>query len=317
MPRPASISRAALASGAVGGGLVAIAKTTGAGWLMVLVSGLLAVLLVGAVGPALGLVGLRLEGEAPRDGTVGRPLLLSVRLPRRTPLLKVRALDPPGDWAAAAGPLTGQLVATPARRGVTTKLRFEVRSGAPFGLVWWRRVFTIHIDRALEVGPRPLQIVAPALASSATGGQQDRRTTAAPDDLVRSVREYSPGDPIKLVHWPASARAGELVVKELEAPDRPAVVLAVDLRGPTESAERAAERAAGVALAALTAGYEVTMLTAEARGPIAAPVATPVDVSRRLARAIAGSPPAMPLRARGATLVDVRATEPGPQGQGW
>lgn len=303
--RPAAVSRGALAAGAVGAGLVAIARTTGAGWLMVLVAGLAAVLFLGAVVPAIGLAGLRLQAHAPRDGTVGRPLLLTLRLPRRTALVKVRALEPPGDWAAAEGPLDGQLVATPARRGLVTSLRFEVRSGAPLGLVWWRRSYSMPLDRPLEVGPRPVETPPPRLASSAVGGQRDLRTTAAPDDLVRSVREYTPGDPIKLVHWPASARAGDLVVKELEAPDRPALVIVVDLRTrDTRRAEHHAEQAAGLALAALKASCEVTLLTAEVRGPVAAPVATPVDVSRRLARAVAGRLPDRPVRTRGATVAE-------------
>jgi uncharacterized protein (DUF58 family) len=304
-PRPAAVSRSVLASGAVGLGLVAIARTTGAGWLMVLVSGLVAVVLVGAVVPAAGLAAVSFDATAPRDGTVGRPLLLTIRIARRTPLVKIRALDPPGDWAAAEGPLDGQLVVTPQRRGVVTSLRFEVRSAAPLGLIWWRRLYHVPLDRPLEVGPRPVETATPRLESSALGGQRDRRTTAAPDDLVRSVREYTAGDPIKLVHWPASARAGDLVVKELEAPDRPFLAIAVDLRGAPSTAERSAEHAASVALAALAEGYAVMLLTAEARGPVAAPVAMPIDVSRRLARAIAGPLPALPARARGATVVQV------------
>lgn len=304
-PRPAAVSRSAIASGAVGLGLVGIARTTGAGWLMVLVSGLAALLVVAAVAPALGLATTKLVASAPRDGTVGRPLLLTVQLARHTAPVKVRAVHPPGDWASAQGPMDGQLVATPERRGLVTTLRLEVRSGSPVGLFWWKRTYEVDLDRPLEVGPRPRETPIPRLASSVLGGERDRRTAAAPADLVRSVREYTAGDPIKLVHWPASARAGELVVKELESPDRPALAIAVDLRAPASAAEEHVAQAAGLALAALAGGYAVTLLTAEARGPVAASVATPIDVSRRLARAIAGPLPDLPARARGATVVEV------------
>jgi uncharacterized protein (DUF58 family) len=80
------------------------------------------------------------------------------------------------------------------------------------------------------------------------------------------------------------------MVRELEAPGRAPLTIAVDLRGPSEDAEVAAGRAAGLAVAALRAGVPVTLATAEADGPLTAPVTDAVAVGRRLARAVAGAP---------------------------
>ena len=78
------------------------------------------------------------------------------------------------------------------------------------------------------------------------------------------MREYVDGDPIRLVHWPSTARTGAVMVRELEGPQRPRLVVVVDLRGAESEAEIAASRASGLALAALAAGTLVDLATVEA-----------------------------------------------------
>jgi uncharacterized protein (DUF58 family) len=84
------------------------------------------------------------------------------------------------------------------------------------------------------------------------GGERRRlqlRRTAGFDLL--SVRRYEQGESLRRVHWPTSARRGELMVKELEdAPqDRVLVLLDCDPAGvvgePPDSSFEAAVRAAG------------------------------------------------------------------------
>ena len=68
---------------------------------------------------------------------------------------------------------------------------------------------------------------------------------------IHAVREYAPGEPLRAVHWPSTARRGRLMVKELDdAPrDDLAVVLDQDEDGvagpPGRSSFDAAVRAAG------------------------------------------------------------------------
>jgi uncharacterized protein (DUF58 family) len=96
------------------------------------------------------------------------------------------------------------------------------------------------------------------------------------------------------------------MVRELEAPGRAPLTIAVDLRGDDDEAEHAAGRAAGLALAALRGGVPVTLATVEADGPVLAPVADAAAVGRRLARAVPGAPPT-PAAGRGAAVVRVAA----------
>jgi uncharacterized protein (DUF58 family) len=96
------------------------------------------------------------------------------------------------------------------------------------------------------------------------------------------------------VHWPTSARLGALTVRELEPPAVTGIAIVLDARGTEFEPEMAASRAAGLGRAALRSGAHVLLLTREQSGPVAAPVVSPLDLGRRLARAVPGEPPEPP-----------------------
>jgi uncharacterized protein (DUF58 family) len=147
----------------------------------------------------------------------------------------------------------------------------------------------------MDVAPVPVEepLAATALAARSGG------------EAVRTLREYVRGDPARLIHWPSTARRGQLVVKQLEEPDRPGLVLRVDLGADPDQADEVAGRAMGAALGGLRAGLDVTLLTAEADGPRAGVVRSPVDAGRRLARAVSGPPADGPVP-DGAVVVHLR-----------
>lgn len=253
-----------------------------------------AVLAVGIVWPFISLRGIDIDVSGPRDATVGDRITLELTIRGRVSRLEVRLLDPPGEWRRTVAPGGGELVHIAARRGVFRVVRLEVRSGGPLGVFLRRRTLWVRLPGPVSVGPRPEAVayhpralpvgVAAALASRpAPGG-----------DSVRAVRPYAPGDASRLVHWPTSARTGELAVRELEPPAITGVAIVADLRGPEDSGERAASRAAGLGRAAMRAGAHVLLLTTEASGPVVAPVGSPRELGRRLARATTGAPPPAP-----------------------
>jgi uncharacterized protein (DUF58 family) len=84
---------------------------------------------------------------------------------------------------------------------------------------------------------------------------------------IRSVREYAPGEPLRAVHWPSTARRGRLMVKELDDAPREdlALVLDQDAAGvagpPGGTSFDAAVRAVGaLALAYLQWNRRVALL---------------------------------------------------------
>ena len=283
-----------------------VARTSGAGWVMVVLSGLVATLLAATVWPGILLAKAQVSVTAPRDATAGRPLPARVEVTGWRQHLKVRLVEPCSGWTAAAVPAGGEVQITAERRGVVDHVTFELAAGGPLGLVWWRARGRVTLANPIEVGPVPLEPT--ALPVAAAGGAGGDPRAGAGLDVVRSVREYVPGDPARLVHWPLSARHGSLVVKELDDPASRRFVILVDLRGDGDGAERAAERAAGLAGRALREGLVVSMATAERSGGRVAAVKTRIDVSRRLARAVDGEPPHGPFP-DGAQVVYVTATD--------
>lgn len=269
--------------------------------MVVLFCGILAVLAAAAVLPALGLARVDISVQTPRDATVGRAARLEVTVGRGRGL-RLRVVNPSGEWLAADAPALGEVLARPARRGVFGQVDVDLLTAAPLGLLWWGRRVPVALAEPLEVGPRPVEMpLTSAVPAAVTGADASLRGRVG-HESVRSVREYVPGDAVKLVHWPATARWGDLMVKEMETSDAPRLVIVVDLRGSEAAAELAASRAAGLAGAALEARLQVTMLTAERTGPVAGEVASSADAGRRLARAVAGAPAEGPVPARAAVV---------------
>jgi uncharacterized protein (DUF58 family) len=306
-PRPA-VSRPALILLGMGAAMFGIARTSGAGWVMVLLSGLLATLVLATAWPGLSLATARVSVTGGRDGTVGRPLSLRLEVTGCGQHLMARVLSPTntsGEWVRAVVPSAGETSVVPEQRGVVREVVVELRGGGPLGLVWWTKKARLALEHPIEVGPVPAEPAGLPLARAGGAGGDPR--AGAGLDVVRGVREYVPGDPARLVHWPSSARRGSLVVKELDDPASRRLAIVVDLRGAADAAEAAASRAAGLANRALREGLAVVLATAEVGGGRVAAVKTRVDVSRRLARAVAAAPPEGPFP-HGAEIVRVTST---------
>jgi uncharacterized protein (DUF58 family) len=170
----------------------------------------------------------------------------------------------------------------------------ELEGSGPLGLVPWSRRQPLALAGAMEVGPAPSPVTMEDPPDAGIGAGDAWARSGPGDDTLRGVRPYAPGDPIRVVHWPATARWGDLMVKELDVPVAAAVVIVVDLRGDHDASEAAASVAAGLAGAALRAGYVVSMLTAERDGPRAGSVTSSLEAGRRLARAVADAAPVEP-----------------------
>lgn len=287
--------------------LVLIGRTTGSGWTMVIVSGLAGTLGAAAVWPAVALRRVGVRSAAPRDAISGRPLDLRLEfVGRRTAATAAVAFgyddgaagfEPASERAWADIPGSGDIVATPPRRGVVSRVAVELRCAAPLGLFWWRRRFEIQLARQLDVAPSPTPSAVPII-SEGEGGDRHRPERRSGHDSVRTVRDYVPGDATRLVHWGLTARRDQLTVKELEDPEGALLAIVLDIRGDPGVAEKMASRAAGLCAAGLRSGVEVVLCTAERTGPVRGRVSSPTAAGRRLARAVPGPPGTPPRSAR-------------------
>lgn len=234
---------------------------------------------------------LRIAASVDRsDVVVGDRFTVTLAL--AGPRLPVRLALPGGtssEATVATPPAAGPLHGVAEARGVIRTLTLEPVADGLCGLVTCTRTHHVPLARPLEIGPRPIDPGRPF--PDLGGGWGEGAVVQAPaGDVVRGVRAYVPGDRLRQVHWRATARLGELVVKEADEPQAPALHLVVDLGGGGREGEDAAGRAAWWARQALLRGHPLVMTTLEEGRTVDAAVTTPLAVNRRLARAGAGHP---------------------------
>jgi uncharacterized protein (DUF58 family) len=114
------------------------------------------------------------------------------------------------------------------QRGAFQLGPLSVAGGDPLGLFRHERL----LAPACNLLVLPATVDLPTfgrLPGDLSGGalQGERVLFATPN--VSSVREYQPGDAVKHVHWPTTARVGKLMVKEFERDPLADLTLLVDL----------------------------------------------------------------------------------------
>ena len=285
-PRPTKATGPVLGSAVALGAWAAAAHNSGSGWVQALGCLLAGFVVVGLGGPAIATARLRVAVVAnPTDTTAGHPVTIQVRA--NAPL-RLQAVGPPGP-IAMIGSGAGRLQLVPARRGPLREVTLALGSAAPFGLAWWRKTVVVPLARPLWVAPVPGTPDPAMFAPSTSGATLDRhRPRDARAGEPRGVRPYVAGDPRRLVHWPATAHRGELMVREAERPDATVPEVWVVLPDDGPEGDAVAERALGTLLALLARCSPVMLATSERDGLRTEAVFGPADASRRLASAVAG-----------------------------
>ncbi|MEC5190361.1 MULTISPECIES: DUF58 domain-containing protein [unclassified Arthrobacter] len=128
--------------------------------------------------------------------------------------------------------------------GATSRYEYHVRSGKrgqfrigpvtaefsdPFGLSLQRHA--IDDGDILTVTPAAVELPATGLAGArGHDGVTATRIRANPSDDDVMTREYRHGDPMRRVHWAATARHGELMVRQEESVTTPEATIILDQR---------------------------------------------------------------------------------------
>jgi len=178
------------------------------------------------------------------------------------------------------------------RRGVYDVAPLTLRRVDPFGLAvadW-----LMGAARPLLVTPRVTALDFGSRAAELEGGLvSELLSFALPNADEVAVREYHPGDPIRRVHWRATARHGEVMVREEERQSGPSAWLLLDTAraardgsGDEAAFERAVELVASLGVALLEHGFALGVAETASDGVVAR-----YDASggrQELARALAG-----------------------------
>lgn len=276
-----------------------------AGWLFVIAALLLGAVVAGAFLPARMVRRVDIERHAPAEIHQGEEVIVGLSVSNRGRgmrlglvasdqfLSPVRVVVPP----LAPGDRTE--IATrrrAARRGPQESTLVELRSSAPFGVADRRRnVAATGTETLVLPAVFPLGAL-PFVRSAATQAHAIHtlpRRGQGPDYL--GIREYRPGDSMRHVHWPSTARTGTVMVREFEEEQtrRLAIVLdASDDAGEVWTPlDRACAAAASVAFAAAAQGHGARLVAGTEGGPEVLSRVDADELLRHLASVTPEGPP--------------------------
>jgi uncharacterized protein (DUF58 family) len=127
---------------------------------------------------------------------------------------------------------------------------------------------------AIVVHPRLVQLATLFSEAGRRGADGRRLLLRRPSGFdFHSVREYEQGESLRRVHWPTTARRGQLMVKELDDAPRDSVVVLLDCHetgsvgDPPDSSFDTAVRAAGSVLRLYAARGRRSMLVTTGASP--------------------------------------------------
>lgn len=261
-----------------------IATNTQTGWLFLMSAFMLGVLGISWVAPRAALGRLKLERNLLQPPQRGVPFSVQLRLKNAGGGLvrEVRIEQPALPWATEGqfrwavprlvGAAQTEFHLTPTLRGEHRLEGTRLICGAPFGL------FTVY--RELE--PDEPFLVYPKLETLPTRSRRSRLAgvlteVSAPHKkgdsrTLRALREYQPGDDLRLVHWKSSARRTDasLMLREHQAPSHQVslVVLANHQRGQGDTPDVAFEKAVSLVASVLWSAHRAGTRTCLAhQGP--------------------------------------------------
>ncbi|MBI3924192.1 MAG: DUF58 domain-containing protein [Armatimonadetes bacterium] len=220
-----------------------VAANTQTGWLYLVSSILAALLWIGYRGPRSNLGKLEAEHTVPRAGQAGQPVTVRIRL--RNASLRTRRhlvlIEPARPWQeealerkflveelAPGASLSRTYVATPRARGAHQLPSVGLATAEPFGL--FRATRALATGGVLLVHPSGPRLDRVLLTQSVRRRAYRERTfsRAGSSHDLRRVRSYAPGEDIRFIHWPSTARTGELMVREFRESGSVGLHLAID-----------------------------------------------------------------------------------------
>lgn len=155
----------------------------------------------------------------------------------------------------------------PLRRGRFMLRPPTIRVGDPFGL--WEDIRTLDVRTTVLVVPTLVDLAGMPPSSGNRSAAADRAAAGVSSgDPDVGIREYRSGDDIRTVHWRASARHDELMVRLNEPVSHGGAVIMLDHRasahvgaGATASLETAVSLAASISVHLLAAEHQIRLTT--------------------------------------------------------
>jgi uncharacterized protein (DUF58 family) len=199
--------------------------------LFYMVTAVMATLAASALQAWLSVRALRFERFAPPAVQVGEPVTMEITVwsERRIMRPLITVIDNLPSTLVSQGvrpslpvapsfdqPIQTRYTFRPMRRGRFKWSGLRVRGTDALGLVNREKTYrTEPIELTVYPAPIPVNVEVTPRAGWGTSDLDSGRARGAGLE-PRTIREYVPGDPLRYVHWPTSARSNRLMVKEFE-----------------------------------------------------------------------------------------------------
>ena len=154
------------------------------------------------------------------------------------------------------------------RRGVLELGPIQIEDTDGLGLA--RRRHHIQTQVRLIVHPpiEPMPLARVPAGDDPLVGEDLRQSLGLSDEEFDGLREYVPGDDLRKIHWPSSARLGELQVRQFRPPRHGRLSVIIDTRPPGDTAsaiDATASIAGSIAAAVLESGDATRIETTDGR----------------------------------------------------
>jgi uncharacterized protein (DUF58 family) len=151
------------------------------------------------------------------------------------------------------------------KRGVFEASAFEVVAIDPLGVFAFNK--KVNAPGEVVIYPTPQQMRAVPVTGAGRFGWQEMASAALRGSSVEpdGVRLYSPGDPLRRIHWRQTARTGRLSVIEFEEPQATSIAVLLDCEQGTEVGDGADTTFEYCVNAAASVGYQAVQDGAEFR----------------------------------------------------
>ena len=139
----------------------------------------------------------------------------------------------------------------------------------PFGLAQRRMEFPYVHELIVYPEVEDLRSLGPARSVGGTGETTARRLYRSGEEFY-GMRQYELGDDLRRIHWPSTARVGDLMIRQDEAGRRATATVFLDTRRSAyrdgdRSLERAVSAAASVGTQFLRSGVDLRLATVDLR----------------------------------------------------
>jgi len=262
------------------------AGSTQSGWLYYILALIAALMILGFAIPRLSLSHLEITRDLPsmcyEDDEIAITLTVRNGSRWRRPFIYIREYLPTHYFSGEKERLFPVMSLSPGeersitytvkclQRGLVTFSRCELGCSYPFGL--FPASAKVQASHFLSIFPRgphieKLGLLSP-FAPAILFGQHRSLSFAGRSFDFMGIREYSPFDGTRFIHWPSTARLGKLMVKEFNDASHTRMILVVDANvsasmgeGRENSLEYAIRAAASIVEYAYRSRIPVTLLS--------------------------------------------------------